>query len=57
MELLDKLDSLYLKTEDVEADLPLDEVTQTLEAPTQEGLIKVIYFPFQICNDALSYDV
>jgi hypothetical protein len=34
MEPLDKLDPLYLKIEDVEADLPLDEVIQILEAPT-----------------------
>jgi hypothetical protein len=32
MEPLDKLDPLYLKIEDVEADLPLDEVIQILEA-------------------------
>jgi hypothetical protein len=57
MEPLDKLDPLYLKTENVEADLPLDEVIQTLEAPAQEGLNKVSYFPFQICNDDLSYEL
>jgi hypothetical protein len=56
MEPLDKLDPLYLKTEDVEANLPLDEVIQILEAPAQEGLSKVSYFPFQIFNDSLSYD-
>jgi hypothetical protein len=44
MEPLDKLDPLCLKTEDVEADLPLDEVIRTLEAPAQEGLNKVSYF-------------
>jgi hypothetical protein len=57
MEPLDKLDPLYLKTEDVEADLPLDEVIQILEGLAQEGLSKVIYFPFQVFNDSLSYDV
>jgi hypothetical protein len=57
MEPLDKLDPLYLKVEDVEADLPFDEVIQILEAPAQEGLSKVSYFPFQIFNDSLSYDV
>jgi hypothetical protein len=56
MEPLDKSDPLYLKTEDVEANLPLDEVIQILEAPAQEGLSKVSYFPFQIFNDSLSYD-
>jgi hypothetical protein len=50
MEPLDKL-------EDVEEDLPLDEVIQILEAPAHEGLSKVSCFPFQICNDSLSYDV
>jgi hypothetical protein len=57
MEPLDKLDPLYLKTEDVEEDLSLDEVIQILEAPAQQGLSKVSYFPFQIFNDSLSYDV
>jgi hypothetical protein len=57
VEPLEKLDPLYLKTEDVEADLPLDEVIQILEAPTHKGLSKVSYFPFQIFNDSLSYDV
>ena len=33
MEPLDKLDPLCLNTEDVEADLPLNEVIRTLEAP------------------------
>jgi hypothetical protein len=57
MEPLDKLDPLYLKVEDVEADLPFDEVIQILEAPAQEEVSKVSYFPFQIFNDSLSYDV
>jgi hypothetical protein len=57
MEPLDKLDPLCLKTEDVGADLPLDEVIQTLESLAQEGLNKVSYFPFQNFNDSLSYDV
>jgi hypothetical protein len=56
VEPLDELDPLYLKTENVEANLPLDEVIQILEAPAQEGLSKVSYFPFQIFNDSLSYD-
>ena len=57
MEPLDELGPLYLKDEDVEANLPLDEVIQTVESPTQEGLNKVSYFPFQNFNDSLSYDV
>jgi hypothetical protein len=56
MEPLDKLDPLYLKTEDVEGNIPLDEVIQILEALAQEGLRKVSGFPFQIFNDSLSYD-
>jgi hypothetical protein len=56
MEPLDKLDPLYLKTRDVEANLPLDEVIQILEAPAREGLSKVSCFPFQFFNDSLSYD-
>jgi hypothetical protein len=56
MEPLDKLDPLYLKTEDVEANLPLDEVIQILESLAHEGLSKVSYFPFHIFNDSLSYD-
>jgi hypothetical protein len=44
MEPLDKLDTLCLKTEDVEVDLPPDEAIPTLEAPAQEGLNKVSYF-------------
>jgi hypothetical protein len=55
MEPLHKLDPLYLKIEDVEADLPLDEVIRTLEAPAQEGLNKVSYF--KTFNDYLFYDV
>jgi hypothetical protein len=57
MEPLNKLYLLYLNTEYVEVDLPLDEVIQILEAPAQEGLRKVSYFPFQNFNDSLSYDV
>jgi hypothetical protein len=34
MEPLDNLGPLYLKAEDVEANLPLDEVIHTLESPT-----------------------
>jgi hypothetical protein len=55
MEPLDKLDPLCLKTKDVEANIPLDEITRTLEAPAQEGLNKVIYF--KTFNDSLFYDV
>jgi hypothetical protein len=55
MEPLDKLDPLCLNTEDVEADLPLDEVIRTLEAPAQEGLNNVSYF--KTFNDSLFYDV
>jgi hypothetical protein len=57
MEPLGKLDPLYYKVEDVEASLPFDEVIQILEAPAQEEVSKVSYFPFQIFNDSLSYDV
>jgi hypothetical protein len=57
MEPLDKLDPLYLKNKDVEADLPLDEVIQILEVPAYEGLSKVSHLPFQFFNDSLSYDV
>ena len=57
MEPLDELGPLYLKAEDVEANLPLDEVIQALESPAQEGLNEVSYFPFQNFNDSLSYDV
>jgi hypothetical protein len=57
MEPLDELGPLYLKAEDVAANIPLVEVIQTLESPAQEGLSKVSYFPFQNFNDSLSYDV
>ena len=50
MEPLDKL-------EDVEESLPFDEDIQILEAPAHEEVSKVSYFPFQILNDSLSYDV
>jgi hypothetical protein len=56
MEPLDKINPLYLKVEDVEADHPFDEVIQILEAPAQEEVRKVSYFPFQIFSDSLSYD-
>jgi hypothetical protein len=45
------------KLEDVEASLPFNEDIQVLEAPAQEEVNKVSYFPFQIFNDSLSYDV
>jgi hypothetical protein len=56
MEPLDKLDPLYLKTEDVEANLPLDKAIQILESLAQEGLRKLNYSPFQVFNDSLPYD-
>jgi hypothetical protein len=56
MEPLDKLDPLCLKTEDVEADLPLDEAIQILEALAQEGLSEVNYSPFQVFSGSLPYD-
>jgi hypothetical protein len=52
---LDMLDPLCLKTKDVEADILLDEVIRTLEAPAYEGLNKVSYF--KTFNDSLFYDV
>jgi hypothetical protein len=57
MEPLDEIGPLYLKAEYVKANIPLDEVIQMLESPVQEGLNKVIYFPFQNFNDSLSYDI
>jgi hypothetical protein len=57
MEPFEKLDPLYIKTEDVEADLPLDEAIQILESLAQEGLSKVNYSPFQVFNDSLPYDI
>jgi hypothetical protein len=56
MEPLDKLDPLCLKTEDVEADLPLDEAIQILETLAQEGLSEVNYSPFQVFSGSLPYD-
>ena len=50
---MEPLDKLYL----LEEDLPIDKDIQILEAPAQEGLSKVSYFPFQIFNDSLPYDV
>ena len=57
MESSGKVDPPSCNVEDVEASLPFDEVIQILEAPALEGLSKVSYFPFQIFNDSLSYDV
>jgi hypothetical protein len=45
------------KLEDVEASLPFDEDIRVLEAPAQEEVSKVSYFPFQFFKDYLSYDV
>jgi len=56
MELLDKLDPLCLKTENVEADLPLNEAIQILETLAQEGSSKVNYSPFQVFSGSLPYD-
>jgi hypothetical protein len=56
MEPLDEPDSLYLKIEDVEEDLPSDDDIQILEALGQEGLSEVHCSPFQVLNGYLSYD-
>jgi hypothetical protein len=45
------------KLKDVEGSLPFDEDIRVPEAPAQEEVSKVSYFPFQIFNDSLSYDV
>jgi hypothetical protein len=59
---LDKLDLPYCEVEDVEDKtmmhaLPFDEVIHILEAPTQEEVNIVSYFPFQDFDDALFYDL
>jgi hypothetical protein len=65
-ESLDKLDPLYYEAEDVgeshedEAlmlSLPFDEVIQVFDAPTQEEVNMVSYFPFQDFEDALFCDL
>jgi hypothetical protein len=56
VEPLDELDPLCLKTEDVEADLPPDDVIQILEALAQEGLSEVHCSPFQVFSGSLPYD-
>jgi hypothetical protein len=56
MEPLDEPDPLYLKTEDVEEDLPSDDDIQILEALAQEGLSEVHCSPFQVLNGYLPYD-
>jgi hypothetical protein len=56
MEPLDEPDSLYLKTEDVEEDLPSDDDIQILEALAQEGLSEVHCSPFQVLDGYLPYD-
>jgi hypothetical protein len=53
VEPLDKLDPLCLKIEDVEADLPPDDI-QILEALAQEGLSEVHCSPFQVLNGLLT---
>jgi hypothetical protein len=45
------------KLEEVEASLPFDEDIRVLESPAREEVSKVSYFPLQIFNDSLSYDV
>jgi hypothetical protein len=66
MESLGKIDPPCCKVEDVEAShedetmmhaLPFDEVIQILEAPAQEEVNTVSYFPFQNFDDALFYDL
>jgi hypothetical protein len=54
MEPLDKLDPLYYK---VEASIPFDEFIQIIEAPAQEEVSTVSYFPFQNFDDSLFYDL
>jgi hypothetical protein len=56
MEPLDELDSLYLKTEDVEEDLSSNDDIQILEALAQEGLSEVHCSPFQVLDGYLPYD-
>jgi hypothetical protein len=56
MEPLDEPDSLYLKIEDVEEDLPPDDDVQILEALAQEGLSEVHCSPFQVLNGYLPYN-
>jgi hypothetical protein len=56
MEPLDEPDSLYLKTKDVEEDLPSDDYIQILEALAQEGLSEVHCSPFQVLYGYLPYD-
>jgi hypothetical protein len=57
VELLDELDPLYLKIEDVEADFPPDDAIQILEALAQEGLSEVNCSPFQFFSGSLPYDI
>jgi hypothetical protein len=37
--------------------LPFDEVIQSIDAPAQQEINTVSYFPFQDFNDALFYDL
>ena len=66
MESSGKIDPPCCKVEYVEAshedetmmhDLPFDEVIQILEAPAQEEVSTVSYFPFQNFDDSLFYDL
>ena len=63
---MDKIDPLYYEFEDVERShedetimhfLPFNEVIQILEAPAQEEVNMVSYFPFQESDNALFYDL
>jgi hypothetical protein len=56
MEPLDEPNPPYLKTEDMEEDLPPDDDIQILEALAQEGLSEVHCSPFQVLNGSLPYD-
>jgi hypothetical protein len=56
MESSGNMDPPRCTIEDVEKSLPFDEVTQILEAPAQEEVNKVSFFPSQFFNDSLYYD-
>jgi hypothetical protein len=63
---LDKIDPPYYEIEDVDTShedetmmhvVYFNEVIQILEAPAQEEINMVSYFPFQESDDALFYDL
>jgi hypothetical protein len=65
-ESLDKIDPPYYEVEDVERShqdetmmhaLPFNEVIQAIDAPAQQEVNTVSYFPFQNFDDALFYDL